>query len=113
MLHLPDGRILRQLGYHWLGIIDTQSNEGEEGGCTGDDKRRRTNRYVPTSLEHPTLLTGNRLHLRCVSVARLRLSALRHWLWSFCSFRFMFDRVCVGYSDDAHQREPKTARFDE
>jgi hypothetical protein len=113
MLHLPDGRIFRQFGYHWLGIINTQPNEGEEGGCTGDDKCRRTNRYVPNSLEHISWLTMDRLYLRCVSVARLRFSTFWYWFWSFRGLRFVFDRVCVGNSMDAHQGEPKTTRFDQ
>jgi hypothetical protein len=112
MLHLPDGRIFRQLGYHWLGIFNTQSNEGEESGCARNDKRWRTNRYVPDPVEHMSWLTMDRLHIWCLSVARFRLSAFWYRVRSFGSFRSVFDRVCVGNSDDAHQGEPTAARFD-
>jgi hypothetical protein len=30
LLHLPDRRILSQLRHHWMGVIHTQSNKGEE-----------------------------------------------------------------------------------
>jgi hypothetical protein len=30
LLYLPNGRILGELGYYWVGVIDAQSNEGEE-----------------------------------------------------------------------------------
>jgi hypothetical protein len=32
LLHLPNGRVLGELGHHWVGVLDAQSDEGEESG---------------------------------------------------------------------------------
>jgi len=32
LLHLPDGRVLGELGHHRMGVVHAQSDEGEESG---------------------------------------------------------------------------------
>jgi hypothetical protein len=65
------------------------------------------------NFEHEPNMQADRLHLRRIPVARLRQATLRHWFWCLRCLRLVLDRMRLGDSDDAHQREPTTTRFHE
>lgn len=58
VFYIPDWRVLRQLGHHRLGLVDSQPDEGEEGSRSRHDECGGSGMFSQRIDEMEMFLTG-------------------------------------------------------